>query len=225
MTIETVSIQEIPFDEEEAVPTAVEEVSTTSVEEVLFWDLETDTIKDFSEQSIRNALVTTFCGIFSPTGEEVRLVLPRNHTAEDDKAFHAGILQAMERADKTVAFNAFAFDLLCLEKTYGANVIARWCAKTSDPMVLIKAQNDGYPKGLNDLAIANGLQGKKMEGIEAPKKWRAGDHDELVEYCMHDVRILKALWELKEVTMPAKFKKYERTIRFASDAMGGRLGR
>jgi hypothetical protein len=122
-------------------------------------------------------------------------------------------------------FNGFAFDLLALAKTYPADVIERWCAKTFDPMKAVQRQNDGYPKSLDDLAKANGFPGKTMKGGDAPDTWRKGDHDRLSDYCMGDVKILKGLFEKGRILMPAKYKKYEKMIDFASGPTGGIIGR
>jgi hypothetical protein len=193
--------------------------------ETLFWDLETDHIADFRGATIQKSLITAFCGIFSPGGEEVRLVLRKGHTVEDAKQFRDGIAQALERADRTVVFNGFAFDFIALSGIFPKDVVKRWAAKTTDPMVAIMRQNDGYPKSLNDLARANGLQQKTMRGVEAPQAWHNGENDRLLDYCMHDVRILKALFEKRTVLLPAKLEKYEKTVDFATEEVGGVIGR
>lgn len=193
--------------------------------ETLFWDIETDEIADFKGATIQKALITTFCGVFTPSNEEVKLVLPRHHTADEKNAFLAGIAAALDKAKRTVVFNGFAFDLIALSGSFAKDTVKRWCSKTTDPMVAVMHANDGYPKALNNIAAANGLEGKTMKGAEAPAAWRNGEHERLLEYCMKDVQILRSLFEMGEVTLPAKHKKFEKRIKFATDDTGGSLGR
>src|ERR1044071_4480583 len=193
--------------------------------ETLFWDLETDHIADFRGSTRQRSLVTAFCGIFSPSNEEVRLVLRKGYTAEDAKAFHERIAGALDRAEKTVVFNGFAFDFIVLSGIFSKELVKRWAAKTTDPMLAIMRQNDGYPKSLNDLAAANGLPQKRMLGAEAPKAWHDEEYDRLLDYCMQDVRTLQELFQKGSVLLPAKLKKYEKMVTFATDEVGGTIGR
>lgn len=49
--------------------------------------------------------------------------------------------------------------------------------------------------GLDALAQANGLPGKTGSGAQAPLLWAAGRHAEVVNYCLWDVYLTKALFE------------------------------
>jgi hypothetical protein len=193
--------------------------------ETLFWDLETDHIADFRGATIQKSLITAFCGVFSPSNEEVRVFLRKGYTAEDAQKFHERIAGSLDRAQRTVVFNGFAFDFIALSGVFPKDLVKGWAAKTTDPMLAIMRQNDGYPKSLNDLAAANGLPQKSMRGVEAPIVWHAGEYDRLLDYCMQDVRTLKELFQKGTVVLPAKSKKHEKTVPFATDEVGGTIGR
>ena len=49
----------------------------------------------------------------------------------------------------------------------------------------------GYRVGLQRAAEGMGLRGKTegMCGLEAPKKWAAGEYTEVIDYCVQDVRV------------------------------------
>lgn len=52
----------------------------------------------------------------------------------------------------------------------------------------------GY--NLDAIAKANGLSGKTGHGEFAPKLWQEGKHQEVIDYCLQDVRITKEILDL-----------------------------
>jgi len=49
----------------------------------------------------------------------------------------------------------------------------------------------GY--SLDAVAKANGIIGKSGSGKDAPYMWQDGKHEEVIEYCMNDIRVTKAV--------------------------------
>ncbi len=186
----------------------------------LFFDIETTSIPSFSVQNIKEAEMTCFCGLYGETdnttdnGESVQVCLKKEYTEEQKAQCIESIGKVLDEAKIIIAFNADAFDLVVMQKYYDSARFDRWKNKCIDPMVTVKRLNQGYPKSLQALATANGIEGKTGDGANAPKLWETGQYDELLDYCLNDVRILQQLWNKDHIVLPAKVKKYEKVIPF-----------
>ena len=55
-------------------------------------------------------------------------------------------------------------------------------------------QPQGYTYRLDALALANGLPPKTGRGEVAPARWQMGYRQEVLDYCAHDVSLLRELW-------------------------------
>ena len=63
----------------------------------------------------------------------------------------------------------------------------------------------GY--GLDSLAQANGLGGKTGHGAKAPILWQQGKKQEVIDYCLNDVKLTKGLFDLIRETSVLKHPK------------------
>ncbi len=88
------------------------------------------------------------------------------------------------------AWNGLGFDLKWLG--YQADdmaLAARIALKSYDPMFQFFNQA-GFPVGLGKVAEGMGIpQEKLMDGAEAPKQWRAGNHQEVMDYYLGDCQM------------------------------------
>jgi hypothetical protein len=88
------------------------------------------------------------------------------------------------------AWNGLNFDLKWLG--YQANdmtLAARIALKSYDPMFQFFNQA-GFPVSLGNVAEGMGiLQKKLMDGVNAPRQWRAGNHQEVMDYCLGDCQM------------------------------------
>lgn len=105
----------------------------------------------------------------------------------------------VSEADWIVGFNSIGFDdPLC--RAHGVDVVT-----DIDVLHEIRALS-GQPRyytagvtrggyNLNAVAVANGLSGKTGSGALAPLLWSQGKYDEVIKYCLNDVKITRALFE------------------------------
>ena len=104
-------------------------------------------------------------------------------------------LDAMQQKDFMVcAWNGLGFDLKWLG--YHADdrtLAARIALKIYDPMFQLFNQT-GYPVGLAKVAEGMGIaQKKQMAGADAPKLWRAGKHQVVMDYVLGDCQIINQI--------------------------------
>jgi len=102
-----------------------------------------------------------------------------------------GYLDAMQKQGHSlVAWNGLSFDLRWIGHAAGDMATARRVArKLYDPMFQF-FKLKGFPVGLAKVGEGMGLRTTKlMDGADAPKQWRAGNHQAVCEYVMGDVRM------------------------------------
>ena len=92
------------------------------------------------------------------------------------------------------AWNGLGFDLQWIG--YHAQdmaLAARVALDSYDPMFQFFNQR-GFPVGLAAVGEAMGIKQEKiMTGADAPKEWKAGNHDRVMEYVMGDSQITNAI--------------------------------
>jgi hypothetical protein len=112
--------------------------------------------------------------------------LERSHARE-----LLGYLEAMQReGHMLVAWNGLSFDLRWIGHAAGDMAAARRVAlKLYDPMFQF-FKLKGFPVGLAKVGEGMGIRATKlMDGADAPKQWRAGNHKAVCDYVMGDVRL------------------------------------
>ena len=100
-------------------------------------------------------------------------------------------LEEMQRKGIMVcAWNGLGFDLKWLGyQADDTRLAARIALKSYDPMFQLFNQI-GYPVGLVKVAEAMGIaQKKQMDSANAPKLWRAGNHQVVMDYCLGDCQM------------------------------------
>jgi hypothetical protein len=85
------------------------------------------------------------------------------------------------------AWNGLGFDLKWLGHQANDMALgARIALKSYDPMFQFFNQA-GFPIALGKVAEGMGIpQEKLMDGADAPNQWRAGNHQEVMDYCLGD---------------------------------------
>jgi hypothetical protein len=102
------------------------------------------------------------------------------------------------------AWNGLGFDLKWIGyQADDMTFAARIALKSYDPMFQFFNQA-GFPVGLGKVAKGMGItQEKLMDGADAPKKWRAGNHQEVMDYCLGDCQmtnlIVRGIQETRQV--------------------------
>ncbi|MBD2394182.1 hypothetical protein H6G11_07905 [Cyanobacterium aponinum FACHB-4101] len=104
------------------------------------------------------------------------------------------------RADKIVGFNSTAFDdKLCqangIDITTNYDLLSEIRIATNQPAKYVYGlTRKGY--ALKDLSRANLTINKTSTGELAPVLWQKGKKQEVIDYCLNDVKILKELYFL-----------------------------
>ena len=88
------------------------------------------------------------------------------------------------------AWNGLSFDLKWIgHQAEDMALAARVALKSYDPMFQFFNQA-GFPVGLGKVAEGMGIpQEKLMDGEDAPKQWRAGNHQKVIDYCLGDCQM------------------------------------
>ena len=114
-------------------------------------------------------------------------------------------LYEMQRMEIMVcAWNGLGFDLKWIGyQAKDMALAARIALKSYDPMFQFFNQV-GFPVGLAKVAQAMGIsQEKLMDGADAPKEWRAGNCQKVMDYCLGDCQmtnlIIQAIQDAKQV--------------------------
>jgi hypothetical protein len=114
-------------------------------------------------------------------------------------------LDEMQKKEFAVcAWNGLSFDLKWIgQQADDMALAARIALKSYDPMFQFFNQS-GFPVGLGKVAEGMGIQQEKlMDGADAPKQWRAGNHKEVMDYCLGDCQmtnlIVRSIQETKQI--------------------------
>lgn len=88
------------------------------------------------------------------------------------------------------AWNGLGFDLKWIgHQADDMELAARIALKSYDPMFQFFNQA-GFPVGLGKVALSMGIsQEKLMDGADAPKEWRAGNYQKVMDYCLGDCQM------------------------------------
>ena len=112
--------------------------------------------------------------------------------------------EMQQRKFMVCAWNGLGFDLKWIGHQADDMAFAAQIAlKSYDPMFQFFNQA-GFPVGLAKVAQAMGIsQEKLMDGSDAPEKWRAGNYQEVMDYCLGDCQmanlIVLAIQSAREV--------------------------
>ena len=97
----------------------------------------------------------------------------------------------LQNAGLIIGFSINRFDLPVLKKYFNFNLMALPRLDLLEEVEM----NYGQRVGLDILAKANLGIGKTHHGLEAIEFYKNGDWKSLIDYCLHDVRITKDLYE------------------------------
>jgi len=97
----------------------------------------------------------------------------------------------IEQADVLIGYNSDHFDIPLLNKYYPGDLTK---IKSIDLMAEIK-KSLGRRIGLGAVAEATLGYGKSGNGLEAVTWWKEGKVDEIIKYCIADVKVTRELYE------------------------------
>jgi len=97
----------------------------------------------------------------------------------------------IERADVLIGFNSDHFDVPLLNKYYPGNLTA---IKSIDLMAYIK-KSLGHRLSLQNVSNATLGLSKSAQGHQAAKWYKEGKIQEIIDYCIQDVRVTKGVYD------------------------------
>jgi len=167
---------------------------------LLTFDIEISNVFDLKpgEDLDRHAPFDISVAATKASGQDERLWLSRSDTGEPklnlDRSDAAGLLDYLEAMQREghmlVAWNGLSFDLRWIGHAAGNMAAARRVAlKLHDPMYQFYKLK-GFVVGLAKVGQGFGIEERKlMKGADAPKEWRAGNHQAVCDYVKGDVRL------------------------------------
>jgi len=108
----------------------------------------------------------------------------------------------LESADLLIGFNSDHFDTPLLNKYYSGDLTKM---KSIDLMKTIQ-ETLGRRIGLGTVAEETFGAGKSAHGSQAMEWWAQGKYQEVIDYCIQDVKITKDLYEHMKAKKPIKYK-------------------
>lgn len=97
----------------------------------------------------------------------------------------------LEGADMLIGYNSDHFDIPLLDKYYPGDLFK---IKSLDILKEIK-NSLGRRLRLDSIAEATLGEGKSADGLQGVQWWREGKVDKVREYCLHDVKITKEVYD------------------------------
>ena len=117
-----------------------------------------------------------------------------NMTADRARQLLAHLADMQRSGFRVCAWNGLGFDFKWLgHHAKNLRLAAQIALKSYDPMFQF-FNHTGYPVGL--AAVAEGMeldQRKIMGGADAPKEWRAGNHQAVMDYVLGDWQMARVL--------------------------------
>ncbi|TAL49254.1 hypothetical protein EPN83_01815 [Patescibacteria group bacterium] len=125
----------------------------------------------------------------------------------------AALWPILEQADLLIGFNSEHFDIPLLNKYYPGDL-----TKIRSLDILKEIKNSfGRRMKLDQLAEGTLGVNKSGKGIDATLWWREGQREKVVDYCLDDVRITKAIYDYAIANKHLKFKEGGEVFTFPLD--------
>jgi DEAD/DEAH box helicase domain-containing protein len=134
-------------------------------------------------------------GSSDPTALDISVVCVYDSLTEEYSSYPVEDLPKLwpliERADMLVGYNSDHFDIPILNKYYPGDLSK---IKSLDIMKEIKGSLGRRIK-LDDIAEATLGKNKSAHGLSAVMWWKQGRIDDIIKYCLEDVKITKEVYE------------------------------
>lgn len=148
----------------------------------IVFDIETSNI--FQEVGSNNPadLDISVVGIYDSVSDSYKAYLQKDFSE---------LWRIIEEADILITFNGEHFDIPLLNKYYSGDLSK---IKSID---LLKEMQKSAGRRMKLDQIAEGTLGihKSGHGLDATRRWREGKVEEVMKYCLDDVRITKELYD------------------------------
>ena len=101
-----------------------------------------------------------------------------------------------QKGGKLLGHNIAAFDLPVLRDAMDIYCVRKYLKEEQyidTSKLLVKEHGERYQ--LKNLVKCSLSDSKLMDSADAPKLWKAGNHTEVVEYCLKDTQLVYDLWK------------------------------
>jgi len=102
----------------------------------------------------------------------------------------------LQKGGKLLGHNIAAFDLPVLRDSMDIYCVRKYLKEEQyidTSKLLVKGHGERFQ--LKNLVKCSLSDSKLMESADAPKLWKAGNHREVVEYCLKDTQLVYDLWK------------------------------
>ena len=134
-------------------------------------------------------------GSSDPTALSISVVCIYNYADDTYSSFReeelSNLWPILDTADRIIGFNSIYFDLPILEKYAGRKFTH---IPHLDLLAKVK-ESLGHRLKLDDIAKATLKVQKSGHGLQAVQWYKEGKWDEIIKYCIDDVRITKDVYE------------------------------
>ena len=101
------------------------------------------------------------------------------------------LFQRLEHADAIIGYNSVGFDVPILNKYYAGDLLQ---IPQLDMLDIIR-QSLGFRIKLDDVAAATVGVKKSAHGLQAVAWWKEGKVQEIIDYCMQDVKVTRDVFD------------------------------
>lgn len=102
----------------------------------------------------------------------------------------------LQKGGVLLGHNIASFDLAILKDSMDIYCINKYLKDKKyidTSRILTKNHGERFP--LQNLGVNTLNESKLMESADAPKLWKQGEYDRVVEYCMKDTKIVYDIWK------------------------------
>lgn len=101
------------------------------------------------------------------------------------------LMKQLEHAERIIGYNSIGFDMPVLNNYYAGDLL-----KIPQLDMLAEIYKSlGYRIKLDDVAAATIGTRKSGHGLQAVQWWKEGKIDDIITYCMQDVKVTKEVYE------------------------------
>ena len=148
-------------------------------------------------------------GVFDMASQELTVVCIHDSKTDSFTSYTKETLPSLwgilERADILVGYNSDHFDIPILNRYYPGDLTR---IKSVDILKEVR-KILGRRLKLDNIAEATLGKKKTADGMQAVRWWKEGKVQEIIDYCIEDVRITKEIYEYAKKNKSLKYKDFD----------------
>lgn len=142
--------------------------------------------------------VTTWDGSIAKiyVDEPLEEISKSNHIIKSLRELKYDLDEHFQNGGSLLGHNILAFDMAVLKNSMDIYCIHKYIKEKryiDTSKELVKAHGERFK--LNNLVHHTLNESKLMDSADAPKLWKQGEYDKVVEYCLKDTQLVYDLWK------------------------------